>query len=57
MVERPVVLSAREREQEKVVALDAGGDDYLTKPFGVPELPARVRAQLRRASCRTSIIR
>jgi two-component system, OmpR family, KDP operon response regulator KdpE len=44
-----VVLSAREREEEKVAALDAGADDYLTKPFGVPELLARVRAQFRRA--------
>jgi len=43
-----VVLSARERETEKVAALDAGADDYLVKPFGVPELLARVRAQLRR---------
>lgn len=43
-----VVLSARDREEEKVAALDAGADDYLTKPFGVPELLARVRAQLRR---------
>jgi two-component system KDP operon response regulator KdpE len=43
-----VVLSAREREDEKVAALDAGADDYLVKPFGVPELLARVRAQLRR---------
>lgn len=45
-----VVLSAREREEEKVEALDAGADDYLTKPFGVPELLARVRAQFRRAA-------
>lgn len=45
-----VVLSAREREEEKVAALDAGADDYLTKPFGVPELLARVRAQLRRTT-------
>lgn len=45
-----LVLSAREQEQEKVAALEAGGDDYLAKPFGVPELIARVRAHLRRAS-------
>jgi two-component system KDP operon response regulator KdpE len=45
-----IVLSAREREQEKVDALEAGADDYLVKPFGVPELIARVRALLRRAS-------
>jgi len=45
-----LVLSARDRESEKVAALNAGADDYLTKPFGVPELIARVRAQLRRAS-------
>jgi two-component system KDP operon response regulator KdpE len=43
-----LVLSARDREDEKVAALDAGADDYLTKPFGVPELLARIRAQLRR---------
>ncbi|BBL23055.1 MULTISPECIES: response regulator [Comamonas] len=43
-----LVLSAREREEEKVAALDAGADDYLTKPFGVPELLARLRAMLRR---------
>ncbi|MFL9997770.1 response regulator [Paraburkholderia sediminicola] len=45
-----LVLSAREHETEKVEALNLGADDYLTKPFGVPELIARVRAQLRRAS-------
>ncbi|GAB3249685.1 response regulator transcription factor KdpE [Chitinimonas naiadis] len=45
-----VVLSAREREEDKVAALDAGADDYLVKPFGVPELLARVRAQLRRGA-------
>ena len=43
-----LVLSAREREEEKVAALDAGADDYLTKPFGVPELLARLRVLLRR---------
>jgi two-component system KDP operon response regulator KdpE len=47
--EMPIlVLSARTQEAEKVNALDAGGDDYLTKPFGVGELVARVRALLRR---------
>lgn len=43
-----VVLSARGREEDKVAGLDAGADDYLTKPFGVPELLARLRAVLRR---------
>jgi two-component system KDP operon response regulator KdpE len=44
-----IVLSARDAESEKVKALDAGADDYVTKPFGVDELLARVRAALRRA--------
>jgi two-component system KDP operon response regulator KdpE len=44
-----IVLSARTSEAVKVEALDAGADDYLTKPFGVSELLARVRAQLRRS--------
>jgi two-component system KDP operon response regulator KdpE len=43
-----IVLSARIHETEKIKALDAGADDYLTKPFGVGELLARVRAALRR---------
>jgi two-component system KDP operon response regulator KdpE len=43
-----IVLSARVEEQDKVEALDAGADDYLTKPFGVAELLARVRVALRR---------
>ena len=45
-----VVLSVREREADKVAALDAGADDYLTKPFGMDELLARLRAALRRAA-------
>jgi two-component system, OmpR family, KDP operon response regulator KdpE len=44
-----VVLSARHSEAEKVAMLDAGADDYVTKPFSTAELQARVRAQLRRA--------
>lgn len=43
-----IVLSARTLENDKIDALDAGADDYLTKPFGAGELLARVRAQLRR---------
>jgi two-component system KDP operon response regulator KdpE len=43
-----MVLSAHDQQDEKVEALDLGADDYLTKPFGVPELLARVRAVLRR---------
>ena len=43
-----IVLSARTDERDKIAALDAGADDYLTKPFGVGELLARVRATLRR---------
>jgi two-component system KDP operon response regulator KdpE len=44
-----IVLSVREREDDKVKALDAGADDYLTKPFGVGELLARIRVALRRS--------
>jgi len=44
-----IILSARGREGDKISALDAGADDYLTKPFGVAELMARVRVALRRA--------
>jgi two-component system KDP operon response regulator KdpE len=45
-----IILSVREQESEKVAALDAGADDYLTKPFGTGELMARIRASLRRSS-------
>lgn len=45
-----IVLSVRDTEVMKVTALDEGADDYLTKPFSMPELLARVRAQLRRVS-------
>ncbi len=45
-----IVLSVRESESDKVAALDAGADDYVTKPFGMDELLARLRAALRRAA-------
>jgi two-component system KDP operon response regulator KdpE len=45
-----VILSGRYEEQEKVAALDRGADDYVTKPFGVDELRARIRVALRRAA-------
>lgn len=48
-----IVLSARGREEDKVAALDAGADDYVTKPFGMNELLARVRVALRHAEGRS----
>lgn len=45
-----VILSAREHESEKIAALDAGADDYVTKPFSMGELLARIRAALRHAT-------
>jgi DNA-binding response OmpR family regulator len=45
-----IVLSARTDSTDKVEALDAGADDYVTKPFGMDELLARLRAAVRRAS-------
>src|SRR5882757_3177321 len=55
-----VVLTARDRQRDKIAALDAGADDYVTKPFDVEELLARVRAVLRRvpsASSSPAVIR
>src|SRR6478752_2023674 len=45
-----IVLSARDAEHDKIAALDAGADDYVTKPFGMGELLARLRAAMRRAA-------
>lgn len=45
-----LILSARGAEDDKVLALDTGANDYLTKPFGIPELMARIRVALRAAS-------
>jgi two-component system KDP operon response regulator KdpE len=45
-----IILSVREAEQDKIAALDAGADDYLTKPFGTGELLARMRVALRKQS-------
>jgi two-component system KDP operon response regulator KdpE len=49
-----IVLSVRNQEAMKIEALDAGADDYVTKPFSIQELQARVRAQLRRSSAAES---
>ena len=49
-----IILSVREQETDKIAALDAGADDYLTKPFGVGELLARIRTVLRRQAAGSS---
>ncbi|MDO1584934.1 response regulator [Rhizobium oryzicola] len=49
-----IVLSARDRETEKIAALDLGADDYLEKPFGIGELTARIRAALRHNQSETA---
>lgn len=51
-----LVLSARSMEEQKIAALDAGADDYVTKPFSAPELLARVRATLRRKFRATDLL-
>ncbi len=54
--ETPIImLTVRNAERDKVVALDAGADDYVTKPFGIEELLARVRASLRRHSAAEAV--
>src|SRR6202047_2281636 len=45
-----LMLTVREREEDKIKALDAGADDYITKPFSMPELAARLRSAVRRSS-------
>src|SRR5512139_2954099 len=45
-----IILSVRESEHDKVIALDKGADDYLTKPFGIEELLARIRVALRHSA-------
>ena len=50
-----IVLSARSEESDKIAALDAGADDYLSKPFGIGELQARLRVALRRHASGTSL--
>ncbi len=49
-----IILSVREHENDKIAALDAGADDYLTKPFGIGELMARMRVALRRTAQNTN---
>ncbi|MBQ9134483.1 MAG: response regulator [Lachnospiraceae bacterium] len=50
-----IVISAREKEQDKVTALDLGADDYITKPFGTGELMARIRTSLRHTQGSTAV--
>jgi two-component system KDP operon response regulator KdpE len=52
-----IILSVRDTEKDKVAALDAGADDYLTKPFGIEELLARIRVALRHKSQTTNKIK
>ena len=51
-----IILSVRDSEREKVAALDMGADDYLTKPFGIEELLARIRVGLRHSASRTGTL-
>lgn len=51
-----IVISARTQEREKVDALDEGADDYITKPFGTPELMARIRTALRRSALNSNAV-
>jgi len=52
-----IVLSVRGNDADKIRALDLGADDFVTKPFSVPELLARIRAQLRRSSAASNVLR
>jgi len=52
-----IVLSVRGNDADKIRALDLGADDFVTKPFSVPELLARIRAQLRRSSPASNVLR
>ena len=52
-----IMLTARDDELDKVVGLELGADDYITKPFSIREFRSRVRALLRRASCRRTTAR
>lgn len=51
-----IILSVREGEKDKVRALDEGADDYVTKPFGIEELLARIRVALRRSAGVTTVV-
>ena len=51
-----IMLTARSEDADKIIGLESGADDYITKPFNILELKARIRALLRRANVKTAVL-